>query len=461
MHNQRNTLDSSNQRNSGAIEKVSAYAWYVAIIFAIFFVFSFVDRQIIGVLVKPMKAELMLSDLQLSYIGGLSFVIFYSIFGIPLGRLADSYNRKWLIIFGVIIWSTATALCGLTTGYWQLLLLRMGVGLGEAALAPCAYSMLADMFPRQRLAMAISICTMGGAFGYGFAFLGGALILGWSNNLVGEPGFIEFGMLGQLTPWRIVFLAVGVPCLIFTLSMFTIKEPVRQTRGGSASSSIPISDVLAYFRTHIRAFVFLYVGMGCLNIGSYGAAFWDITFFDRTYGWPPEQSGIFYGIAATLCQFTGALIGGLVADRLSVTGTKDAKILVLVIIAFASLWLRLIYPFMPSSTSAMAAIIPLLLLTGAPFGVAAAALQIMAPARMRGQVTAAYFFVQALIGLGIGPTLVAFLTEQVFQDLSMLRYSLVISGGVGLSLASLLFFYALKPYQEALVHAEQWDRDSC
>jgi len=451
-------LKIANRQENDAVERTSTYAWYVAVIFAIFFVFSFIDRQIIGVLVKPMKAELALSDLQLSYVGGLSFVIFYSIFGIPLGRAADSYNRKWLIIIGVVIWSAATATCGLTTGYWQLLVLRMGVGLGEAALAPCAYSMLADMFPRKRLAMAISICTMGGAFGYGFAFLGGALVLGWANSLVGEPGFIEVGMLGQLTPWRIVFLAVGVPCLIFTLSMITVKEPARQTSGeSSASTSIPLSKVIAYFRMHIKAFLFLYLGMGFLTMGSYGAAFWDITFFDRTYGWPPEHSGIFYGIAATLGQFTGALIGGIVADRLSAKGTRDAKILVLVIIAFASFGLRLIYPLMPSSTSAMAVIFPLLLLTGAPFGVAAAALQIMAPARMRGQVTAIYFFVQALIGLGIGPTLVAFLTEQVFQDLSMLRYSLVISGGVGLLLSSLLFLYALRPYQEALAHAERWD----
>jgi len=110
----------------------SAYSWYVAILFAIFFVFSFVDRQIIGVLVPDMKGELNLSDIQLSYIGGLSFVIFYTVFGIPLGRLADSYNRKWLIIVGVVIWTVSTTACGLANNFWQLLILRMGVGLGES-----------------------------------------------------------------------------------------------------------------------------------------------------------------------------------------------------------------------------------------------------------------------------------------------------------------------------------------
>ena len=142
--------------------RVSWYSWYVAIIFAIFFVFSFVDRQIIGVIVEPMKADLILSDLQLSYIGGLSFVIFYTVFGIPIGRMADTYNRKWMILIGVVLWTSATVLCAYANSYWQLIVLRMGVGLGEAALAPCAYSILADMFPRKRLALAISICTMGG-----------------------------------------------------------------------------------------------------------------------------------------------------------------------------------------------------------------------------------------------------------------------------------------------------------
>lgn len=144
----------------GSVEPVSKYAWYVAFVFALFFVFSFVDRQIIGILVPGMKAGLGLTDIQLSYVGGLSFVVFYTVFGIPLGRMADTYNRKWIIIFGVVVWTVSTAACAFVQDYWSLLGLRMGVGLGEAALAPCAYSILADLFPRKRLSIAISICTM-------------------------------------------------------------------------------------------------------------------------------------------------------------------------------------------------------------------------------------------------------------------------------------------------------------
>ncbi len=442
----------ANSRYESVGDSPSAYAWFVAIIFAIFFVFSFVDRQIIGILVPDMKADLGLTDIQLSYIGGLSFVIFYTVFGIPMGRLADSYNRKWLIIFGVVTWTVATAACGFANNYWQLLFLRMGVGIGEAALAPCAYSMLADIFPRHRLTLAISICTMGGAFGFGFAFLGGAVVLGWANGLVGDLGFINVPFLGDLTPWRIVFLSVGLPGLAFSMILFTVNEPKRQ---GHSKTVPSIAKVVAYMRRHWLALTSIYVGMGFLNIGSYGAAFWDITFFHRSFGWPPEQSGIYYGITATVGQFTGALIAGIITDRLSRTSSVDAKMKVLVLIAFASFWLRLLYPLMPSSTFALMLIFPLHLLTGAPFGVAAAALQIMSPARMRGQITAVYFFAQSILGLGLGPTFVAFLTEYVFQDLSMLRYSLMISGGSALAISTCLFYIGQKPYLICLAESEQ------
>src|SRR5688572_13373225 len=164
-------------------DRVPVYAWYAAIIFSLFSALSFIDRLIIAVLIEPMKLELHLTDVQLSLIGGLSFVIFYTVFGLPMGRLADTFNRKWIIYAGVVIWTSATALCGLATRYVHLLLLRMGVGLGEAALAPGAFSILTDLFPRRRLATGIAVCSMGASFGIGFAYLGGALILEWANEL--------------------------------------------------------------------------------------------------------------------------------------------------------------------------------------------------------------------------------------------------------------------------------------
>ena len=126
--------------------------------------------------------------------------------------------------------------------------------------------------------------------------------------MAGDVGVVDLSIFGILTPWRVVFVAVGLPGLLLSLILFTIREPERQ--GAGASHSIPVAQVINYIRTHIRAFMFIFIGMGCINIGSYGASFWDIAFFERTYGWPPAKSGLLYGLAVTFGQFTGALIGG-------------------------------------------------------------------------------------------------------------------------------------------------------
>jgi len=186
-----------------AQDRVGPYAWYVTAVFAVNFALSFTDRQIIGVLVQPMKAALRLTDVQIGLIGGLSFVVFFVCFGLPLGRLADAYNRKWLILAGITVWSASTVLCGFATRFWELLVLRMGVGLGEATLGPCAYSMLADIFPRSRLAMALSFCTMAGALGMGLAYSGGAMLLHWGTVAANANGTVSVPILGDLGSARI------------------------------------------------------------------------------------------------------------------------------------------------------------------------------------------------------------------------------------------------------------------
>lgn len=434
-------------------ERVTPYAWYVAVVFSLFSALSFIDRLILAVLIEPMKAELDLTDVQLTLIGGLSFVIFYVIFGLAMGRLADTLNRKWIIYAGVVLWTSTTALCGLATRYVHLLLLRMGVGLGEAALAPCAFSILADLFPRRRLATGIAVCSMGASFGVGFAYLGGALVLEWANGLAGERGSVQVPLVGDLTPWRIVFLAVGLPGLVMSLLLFTIREPPRRDPG-AAGGAPPAKDVLAYMWAHRRTILLHNVGIGFLSLASYAGGFWDIAFFERTYGWPPEQSGVLYGLLAMFAAAIGNLVTGMLADHSTSRWGWDTKIMMLLIVALASVVFRILYPLMPSAGWALAMVVPSLFLASAPYGVGAAAVQIMVPPRMRGQVTAFYYLVQTLIGLSLGPTLVAVFTEHVFEALEMLRYSLVIVGTAASLVAAVLFFLALNPYQVTLAQAQ-------
>jgi MFS family permease len=431
------------------------YAWYVAVVFALFFALSFTDRQIVGVLVEPMKASLMLSDVQIGLIGGLSFALFFVSFGLPIGRLADSYNRKRIIVAGILIWSAATILCCWATGFWELLVLRMGVGLGEAALAPCAYSILADIFPRNRLGTALSICTMAGSLGMGLAYSGGATLLHWATAAADANGTVALPLLGDLAPWRLVFLGVGVPGIVLSVFLFSVKEPLRSVSHGRAA--VPVSQVIAYVQSNWRTFVLHNVGMGFISITGYTASFWDIAFLSRTYQWPAAESGRVYGMIAMVASILGALVGGSTSDWLTRRRGRDAKLLVLAVTAAVCIPVRILYPLMPSRELAIGVAFIAVALVAVPYGVAAAALQIMVPSRMRGQLTAVYFFVQSLIGLGVGPTLVGLLTDHLFHDPQMLRYSLVIVGGTAQIVAATLFLLALRVYQTTIMNASAED----
>ena len=432
------------------------YAWWVAVVFALFFALSFTDRQIIGVLVEPMRAALMLTDVQIGLIGGLSFALFFVSFGLPIGRLSDRYNRKRMIVAGIIIWSASTVLCSFATGFWELLVLRMGVGLGEATLAPCAYSILADIFPRNRLGMALSICTMAGSLGMGLAYSGGATLLHFATAAANVNGTVSLPLLGDLAPWRIVFLGVGLPGIVLSVLLFTIQEPIRPAADARAPV-IPLSEVIAYVRANWRTFVLHNVGMGFISITGYTASFWDIAFFARTYGWSPAESGRLYGLMAMVGSILGALGGGWLSDRLTRTRGRDAKLLVLAVTAAVCIPIRLMYPLMPSRELAIGLAFVALTLVAVPYGVAAAALQIMVPSRMRGQLTAVYFFVQSLIGLGVGPTMVGVLTDHFFHNPQMLRYSLIVVGGTAQIVAAGLFLSALGVYQITIVNASVED----
>jgi MFS family permease len=199
------------------------------------------------------------------------------------------------------------------------------------------------------------------------------------------------------------------------------------------------------------------VGMGFISITGYTASFWDIAFFARTYQWPAAQSGRLYGVMAMLASVIGALAGGCLSDWLTRRRGRDAKLLVLAVTAAVCIPIRLLYPLMPTRELAISVAFVAIALVAVPYGVAAAALQIMVPARMRGQLTAVYFFVQSLIGLGAGPTLVGVLTDHVFHDPRMLRYSLTIVGGTAQVLAATMFLMALRVYQTTIRHASVED----
>ena len=202
-----------------------AYEWYVVLVCMLAYIFSFVDRQILALMIEPIKRDLGLSDTQFSLLHGLAFSLFYAFMGIPIALLADRYSRPRIIAIGVAFWSLATAVCGLSRNFAQMFLARIGVGVGEAALSPATYSMLSDMFPRDRLGRAVGVYSIGSFIGGGLAFLIGGYVI----NLLKRVDTVVLPLLGALRPWQVTFFVVGLPgLLVALLILLTVRDPGRR-----------------------------------------------------------------------------------------------------------------------------------------------------------------------------------------------------------------------------------------
>jgi MFS family permease len=418
-----------------------AYAWYVLALLTVVYVFSFIDRQILNLLVGPVRRDLGLTDTQMSLLMGFSFALFYTGFGIPLGRLADSRSRRTIIAIGFATWSLFSAGCGLARTFVQMLLMRVGVGVGEATLSPAAYSLLTDYFPPHRRATALSVYGMGIYIGSGMAFLLGGLVTGWSSSQ--ETWLLP--LIGEMRSWQVVFLAVGLPGVVLALLMYTVAEPARRGTASNAAS-IPIGEVFRYMRANWKTYFCHNVGIALLSFSSYGSAAWIPSFFVRTHGWTAAETGKIYGALVAICGALGIVWGGWLADRWSARGKRDAAMRVALMVAIAWIPSGVAYLLVPDPWVSMSLLAPTVFLVAAPFGIAPAAIMQVTPARMRGQASSIYLFVINLIGLGVGPTAVAMVTDYVFADDNRVGASILIVSLSAHLVSSVLLWVGLKPY---------------
>jgi MFS family permease len=435
------------------------YAWYVVGVLTLAYVFSFIDRQILNLLVGPIERDLGIDDTQMSLLMGFSFAAFYTLFGIPLGRLADSRSRRVIIATGIAFWSFMTAGCGLARKYWQLALLRMGVGVGEASLSPAAYSLIADYFPPGRRATAISVYSMGIYIGSGLAFILGGLVV----KLASGRDQFDLPLVGITRAWQAIFFLVGLPGLLVALLLCTVREPTRRgvrpaDRGDEAASPVPFRDVWAYLLDNPATFACLNLGIACLTFSAYGVSTWAPTYFIRRHGWPADRAGMAFGLIVAVAGTLGIVAGGRLADRLRLRGRDDAELRVALLAAIAWLPFGVLFPLMRRDSWAAALLAPAVFCSSAPFGVAPAAIQRMMPNPMRAQASALYLFVINLIGLGLGPTAVALVTDRVFHDPGAVGSSLSLVGLVADSTAVVLLWLGLGPYRRTLDYLGRWIR---
>jgi MFS family permease len=419
------------------------------------YVVSFVDRMVLSLLVEPIRSDLRLSDVQIGLLQGFSFAVLYTLAGIPVGRLVDSRHRLSIVAGGIALWSLMTAACGLATRYWQLLVARMGVGIGEATLVPAAYSLIPDLVPSGRLGLALGVFSLGASFGAGLAFVLG----GYAIEAITALGAISLPGIGELRPWQLTFIVVGLPGLLVAGLIALLEEPPR--RGRSAQGRpLPIAEVARYVRSHAAAISLNLLGMGLAGLGSYGIMGWAPAFMMRVHGWPASRTGLVLGSAILIAGTAGVLFGGWLGDRLVAAGRVSGRVTVgALALAIAAVG-AVAFPLVESRTLLVAFFYVAIFGGYMIIGSMAAALQQIVPNRMRGQVSAVFLFVTSMLGYGGGPLSVAMLTDYVFRDPLALPYSLAIAAGAAYVLGAVLLVCAHRPYALSVGRAQRWEADA-
>lgn len=416
-------------------------AWVMVAALFVAYIFSFIDRMIIGLLVEPMKQDLGISDTEISLLQGLSFALFYTVAGIPIGRLIDRSKRVQVVAFGIGLWSFMTMLCGLASHYWQLFIIRMGVGVGEATLSPAAYSIISDSFPAKRLGLAMGIYGLGSAMGAGLAFIIGGAIITYAAS--GDS--ISLGFLGVLKPWQATFIIVGAPGLLVAAFFMLLPEPKRRTV--KEVTQPPFADVIAFLRNNSASLINLFWAVSLVNLAVFAAVSWLPVLYVRVHGFELAHAGYTAGAALTIGGLIGLVGGGAVADRMN-DGAPTGRVRLCAYAAFVGAAAALIFPIAPSPWAAMAAFIVFFSCAAIPIGAAASAIQQATPNTMRATVSAIYLFIVSLVGLGVGPTATAVIGDLFFPTQTGIRYAILIVSPLGFLAAAWFFFGSLKGFHK-------------
>ena len=385
-------------------------AWGLTILLTLAYVFSFVDRYILGLLVEPIKADLHLSDEQMGLLIGLAFGIFYATIGVPLGWLADRVKRTRLVAAGVAVWSLATAASGMATSFAGLFVARMTVGVGEATLSPSAMSLIADSFPPEKRGRAVGVYSAGLSLGAAIASLIGAAALTWAKTSSG----LDLPILGATKPWQLVFLIVGLPGLLIAIAFIFMPEPPRQ-RTAADPDVAGFAATLRFVGQNAGAFVGLVSLVCVMTTIAYSQGFMPSA-FARNYGWEPRQYAFVNGICSLFVGPITVVLVGTLTDRLRKSGKRDAALGLLV----ASYLLMIVACagalFTPSP---YLAIVVLQLGSVGIAGVTASgtiALLEITPGTMRGTIVALWYMAISITGLMLGPTTVGILSTRVFGE---------------------------------------------
>lgn len=428
-----------------------ARSWSLVLILVLAYICAFADRQILSLLVDPIKRDLNITDTEFSLLNGLAFTLCYTIVGLPLAWLADRGSRRNLIISCISFWSVMTALCGMANSYWTLFLARMGVGAGEAGLSPAAYSMIADHFPPEKRARPMSVYATGSILGAGIAFMVGGAVVQWTS----DAHHIVLPLVGAIKSWQVAFLSVAMIGPPVVLAMVLIREPSRREMGVAQDGGG--TALVGYMRRRGRVFLLLTFAYGIsgMVIASYKA--WAPAVLMRQFGWEVGTVGFVLGAMLMLGSGIGVLLGGWLSDRLAKGGRLDAPPMASLVAACIAGPFAVAAPLVDSSQAVT------ILLGAATFGfglmqgLPAPALQAIAPNRLRARIFATYFLIGNPIAFIVGPTAVAMVSDGIFHDPAKVGLALAWVSGIAMPISALCLVAALAPFRRAVteeVHAK-------
>lgn len=401
---------------SARLEYKPIWAWITVLILIFFTLVSYIDRQIISLLVEPIREDLHFNDTQISLIQGVAFALFYSFAGIPLGMAADRYSRRVLLFIGIVVFSLASAGCGLMSGFTGLFVCRMVVGIGEAVLTPVAVSIISDNFPREKLGVAMGVFGTAPSIGFGCAFM----IIGALMGILNEMPRVVLPFVGEVEVWRATFILTGLPGVVLAFLAFVLHDPraAASARIGQTTSSLPRSaaPLKVALKGRGRAVAHLLVGASLLGVTSYVVLAWTPAFFIRRHGWDVISIGLWFGAIVAISGTCGSIIFGRVMSRLQEGGRKDACFIVASATSFLGLLFFVTGYLIDHAELTLVCIAIGYFLMSALAPATYSAIPLITPRDARARVSAIYVLCVALSAVGLAPLLVAAVTDYIFQD---------------------------------------------
>lgn len=421
-------------------------AHYSLFVLTVVVLFTVVDRQVLALLILPVQRDFGITDTQAALLLGAAFSLTYAIAGLPIARIADTRNRRNIVAGCIAFWSGATMLCGLAQNYTHLFLARMGIGAGESGYGPATWSIVTDSYPREKVAFATGVLSIGATAGTGLAlFMGGAVLA-----LVEHFPTVSLPFGGTIRPWQWAFIIVGAPGFIWALVVLTTKEPARRGLKGRKLASVPVKDVARFMRDDWRVYLAAIGGLAMKLLMVMGISQWMPTLYNREFGWELSDVGMITGGIAMLISPIALLLGARLSETWMKQGRSDANLRIVFYGLCVSVPCFMIAPLMPNPWMVLALQSVAVFVSAMGAGPAIAAFQLVTPNRMRAQVSSVSQFCTNVLAFAVGPLLVAVLTDFFFGDPQMLKYSISLSTALLGPLTILITWQGLKPFARSV-----------